>query len=247
MSSVLKYELARVEGLDFETYYSSDPRFSNKLRYDVKRLNGKIIGLVQRLGLELNNYSISYYFPDPSCMPIIGGPTFITNTASLNYSIDHRVNEKGRRIKMSVIGATKFLSDSADVFLIPTMGFSSRYDPMASELFLSRGGSSRLIGAQAPLLYGALPVDHYAENWMASVRLDYDLSKSVEVFAGVVVWDEMESDIVAGLTYSLGPLKIQMPLYSLSIMEDNGYEPFNYWRFSLNLTELNPWKMIRNN
>jgi hypothetical protein len=247
ISSSLKYEFARVQGMVEGRFYSSDPRFSNKLRYEVVRSNGKTVGLVQNLGLEFNNYNISYKFGDDWGEP--NEFTRNTNTVSLNYSIDQRVNEKGRRIKMSVIAAAILPSDSYQVFILPTMGFSPEYDPMSSELFLNRGyGEERgLLGAQAPMLYGALPLHYGAQDWMASARFDFDLTKSVELFAGVLVFDEMNYNFVYGLTYSVGPLKVQMPLYSPMIggLNPGDYEPYKYWRFSLNLTELNPWKLIR--
>ena len=72
------------------------------------------------------------------------------------------------------------------------------------------------------------------------------LSKFLSVFAGALVHDDNNFDAVAGLTCTLGPLKIHMPLYSNEIVaEGASYEPYKNWMFSLNLRNLNPWGLAR--
>jgi hypothetical protein len=116
---------------------------------------------------------------------------------------------------------------------------------------MNRNITSGILSRAAALEHGALPLIHLAQKWMVSSRIGYEVTSNVEAFAGALVYDESYGDLVAGLAYTLGPLKIHMPLYSTSMMfdinatEGTKYEPWNYWMFSLDLRKLEPWGMIR--
>ena len=130
-----------------------------------------------------------------------------------------------------------------------TCGISTGFDPMADALMLDRGATSGLLSKQAPLMMGALPVNHFVSTGYTSVRLDYDLYSKGDLFVGYLLADNDElvpiTDLVAGLTYNLGPVKVQMPLYSNQIMDAEKYAPWKYWMFSLKLRELNPFNLLR--
>ena len=160
-----------------------------------------------------------------------------------NYSISHSLNKERDVITLSLLGAYIHNLDQWSHFELPTNGFNSRFDPMADILLLGREGGE-FFDAQAPNLYGALPVMHYASEWFVSARVDMDVRKNLDVFVGYLTGDDI-ADAVAGLTYQLGPVSVQMPLYSDQILDDDNYEPYKYWTFSLNLMDLNPSKIIR--
>jgi hypothetical protein len=165
------------------------------------------------------------------------------------------LNQKGKKITLS-LNSLIITGGNGDTFSlkIPTMGFGAEYDPMADVLLLDRGASGGLLSHQIDMPNGALPLNHYATSNFSSVRVDYTLTNKMNVFVGALGINRghhgEDGDYLAGLAYQLGPLSIQMPLYSKSMMDDmevegETYEPYKYWMFSLNLRDLNPWDLVR--
>ena len=214
---------------------------SHKLRFAASNASQLFVGIQQQFGLELRYFNFDYLesvLPEP--------PAMSSNqnlVAMANYSISHRLNKDRDVISLSLLGAYIHNLDQWSHFQLPTNGFNSNYDPMADILLLGRNGGG-FFDAQAPNLYGALPVFHFVNEWFVSARVDMDVRKNMDVFVGYLSGDDL-TDAVAGLTYQLGPVSVQMPLYSDQILDDENYEPYKYWTFSLNLMELNPSKIIR--
>ena len=109
-----------------------------------------------------------------------------------NYTIsrrcfeDNRANggeNKSERVRISLLGAHAFNLKGYE-FKLSTNGFNAGYDPMGDVLLLDRGRNGGFYGAQAPNLYGALPIDTLVSTWFASARLDWELGNGLSGFAG---------------------------------------------------------------
>ncbi|MBM71528.1 MAG: hypothetical protein CL847_01920 [Crocinitomicaceae bacterium] len=243
-SSKLGYEYVRRFGFsdDFGKRVSENPhRESHQLRFEAINSSSKIVGLKQNLGAELRYFN----FQQMSGI-FISPPQYYDNknvVAMGNYSLSHRLNEKGDRIKLSLLGAYVFNFDEYSHIRLSSNGFNASNDPMADILLLGRDDSHSFLRAQAPNLYGAVPISYSTDKWFANARVDLDFKKNLDWFIGYVATD-LETDLVAGLTYSIGFIKIQMPLYSDEIII-NDYNPVDLWTFSLNLMDLHPSKIIR--
>ena len=243
--SNLEYEYVLRAGfmtdIDDIGFFENPIRQSHKLRFAASNASQLFVGIHQRLGLELRYFSfddLDNVLPEP--------PAMFSNqnlVAMANYSISHSLNKDRDVITLSLLGAYIHNLDQWSHFELPTNGFNSRFDPMADILLLGREGGE-FFDAQAPNLYGALPVMHYASEWFVSARVDMDVRENIDVFVGYLTSEEL-NDAVAGLTYQLGPVRVQIPLYSDQILDDDNYEPYKYWTFSLNLMDLNPSKIIR--
>lgn len=232
-----------VEGfMDSDDYIKTPLRKSYALDYSVNKLRGKTVGLSHRLDLNLRRYDM-----DQTSPALIWPYQILTNSAmsyTLHYEAHYRFNKEHNYVKLNVLSSA-FISNDISYMGLQTCGISAGFDPMADALMLDRGATSGLLSRQAPLMMGALPVNHFATSGFTSVRVDYDLNRKSDLFAGMVVVDGDEYDYVAGLTYNLGPLKVQMPMYSNQIMDAEKYEPWKYWMFSLKLRELSPFKLLR--
>ena len=246
-SSKVGYEFATRFGFaddDVSGNYDNPYRLSHKLRFEATNSNAKIVGLNMNMGLECRyfNFRTPSFDPWPEAMDYYDNENVVF---SGNYSIEHRLNKRGKKIKMSLLGGYIHKVDEIMSHIsMPTQGFGYTYDPMADHLLLQRGNSQGILSNQAPLLYGALPSNLNFRNWMASIRFDYNLTRNIDVFCGGV-YTENEADEMVGLTYRLGLLKVQMPLYSYQISQDADYKPYKYFTFSLNLRDLNPVKLYR--
>ena len=242
-SSNLEYEYAIRFGFvdDHKNTNENPMRDSHKLRFDAQNSNDKIVTLEQNLGVELRYFNFQYFGNEYIEPPLIKDNQNLVTM--INYNVSNRINKSGDKVKLSLLGAYIYNFENSWMSL-STNGFNSKYDPMADVLLLDRGQTSGFFSAQAPILYGELPISLTAQQWFASARVDVDLKKNFDGFLGYVS-TESESDLVAGLTYSLGFMKIQMPLYSDQILDEEKYEPYKYWTFSLNLRNLNPSKLLR--
>ena len=253
-SSSARYEYARVSGfMDSYEFSSAPSRQSSSVRLNALKNNSKPLGTTQNMGLEVRSFNfdlIKYFLINP---PQLYRATSVTISA--NYSAVKTLNRKGKKISVSLITQVRRSGFSSGFdFKMPTMGFGAQYDPMADVMLLDRGATSGLLSHQIDMPNGALPLNHYASSNFSSVRVDYTLTKNMDVFVGAIginIGNFSEyGDHVAGLAYQLGPLSIQMPLYSKSMMDDMEaegakYEPYKYWMFSLNLRDLNPWELVR--
>ncbi|MEC7653364.1 MAG: M1 family metallopeptidase [Bacteroidota bacterium] len=250
-SSNLSYEYVRRFGFVDNFYLKISPyRESYKLRFEAKNTSTFIVDLKQSLGLEARYFNLQRY-SGLSIEP----PEIIDNeniVIMANYTISRRCFEdkranggenKSERVRISLLGAHAFNLNGYE-FKLSTNGFNAGYDPMGDLLLLDRGRNGGFYGAQAPNLYGALPVDTLVSNWFASARLDWELGTGLSGFAGYL-FTETETNLVAGFAFNLGFLNIQMPLYSNQIHNDEEYNPWKYWTFGLNLIDLNPSKVIR--
>ena len=237
---------------DADVFHAPVNNISHSIKFDAVKKRGGMIGLKNYMGLEIKNYNLPV-----ADVILIYPPTFRNTSAStaMVYYTAQRKNRQGRRATVNFLGLSKLNFDAHPLqwspLVIPTAGFGAQYDPMHDELLMNRNISSGILSRAAALEHGALPLIHFAQKWMVSSRIGYEVTSNVEAFAGALVYDESYGDLVAGLAYTLGPLKIHMPLYSISMMEDinategNKYEPWNYWMFSLDLRKLEPWGMIR--
>jgi len=182
----------------------------------------------------------------------------IFNISTAYYQATKRIANSNKRIKLNILSSIIFNDEDEFVWnglnnnaQIPTSGFGAQFDPMADNLLLDRGATSGLLSTQTQLEHGALPLKSLAREWMSSAKLEYELAKYLSVFAGALLYDNDNFEAVAGVTCSIGPFQIHMPLYSTSMINDieandSSYEPYKYWMFSLNLNQLNPWGIIRN-
>jgi len=260
-SSSARYEYARVSGFmdsdNFDWPQNPNPltpkRQSNSLRFNALRNKSKALGITQKIESEiriftLDNPGVTFEYPPPLVRTT-------SVTLSANYIAVKTLNQKGKKITLS-LNSLIITGGNGDTFSlkIPTMGFGAEYDPMADVLLLDRGASGGLLSHQIDMPNGALPLNHYATSNFSSVRVDYTLTNKMNVFVGALGINRghhgEDGDYLAGLAYQLGPLSIQMPLYSKSMMDDMEvegvtYEPYKYWMFSLNLRDLNPWDLVR--
>jgi hypothetical protein len=158
-------------------------------------------------------------------------------------------------VRLQLLGKANLTNSINTLSNIATAGFGADLDPMADNFLFERNSNEGLMSSQASLENGALPLRHYAKNWMTSARVGIDLVKYFELFYGVLLYDNhsedmVELDAVAGITFSLGPLKITMPLMSSNMISDMNnagvdYAPHKYFLFTLDLRKLEPWGMIR--
>jgi len=229
------------------------------LAFDAIKKRGKIIGLQQKMGFETRQFITmeNQIEPPPSGDKLILYKD-VFNISTAYYEATKRISTSSKKIKLNVMSSIIIHDQDVAVWngpnnnaQIPTAGYGALLDPMADNLLLDRGATSGVLSAQTQLKHGALPLNYFAINWMSSAKLKFEFSKYLSVFTGALVYDNNNFDAVAGLTGSLGPLKIHMPLYSISMMDemesaDESYATYKYWMFSLDLRKLNPSGLIRN-
>ncbi|MAO47070.1 MAG: hypothetical protein CL823_07965 [Crocinitomicaceae bacterium] len=249
--SSLGYEYATRFGYPDEHVFTdnSTTQQSHKLRFEASKSNGDIVGFKQNIGIEarfydLNLYEHSNWLP----LPPEGIKDNHNLVAMLNYSADYRLNKRGKRIKMSFLCAYSHSLSEEGNFQLPTNGFGARNDVMGDHLLLERDAQDGLLSRQAPNLYGAMPIEMYAKTWFTSLRFDYNITQSIDLFCGGIVMDldtlYEDYDAIMGMTYKLGILKFQLPLLSLT-QNNESRLPLRKWTFSLNLRDLNPNSLIR--
>ena len=141
-------------------------------------------------------------------------------------------------------------------------GTGAHFDPLADQLLLNRGGGMPGVdggwtGRQASLDRGGLPLDMVAPAGLWSVRGGFRHGIGLEVFAGAAgAWEDgtdiiggsslsQNFNAVAGVALPLGPLEIQVPLWVAKASEDA--QPWNGWKFKLDLRALNPMTLARKN
>ncbi len=258
--SKIKYESVFVNGFMDSEYYDETPfRSSHSFAFDAINKRVKTKGLKQKMGFETRQFSTM----ENQLEPMPGGFELILskdvfNISTVYYEATKRISNSNKKIKLNVLSSIIFHDEDVAVWngpnnnaQISTSGYGAQFDPMADNLLLNRGASSGLLSAQTQLDHGALPLRNLAREWMSSAKLEYELAKYLSVFAGALVYDDDNFEAVAGVTCSIGPFQIHMPLYSTSMINDieandSSYEPYKYWMFSLNLNQLNPWGIIRN-
>ena len=96
-----------------------------------------------------------------------------------------------------------------------------------------------------------------APQGLWSIRAAYDTPWAVGLFAGAVgAWGdgvdavggsdlEAVSNAVLGLSLPLGPLEFQIPVWTAEAAE--GTQPWEAWMFKLDLRNLNPLSLVRQN
>lgn len=228
--------------MDSDNYIRNPRRMAYSLDFSADKLRGKVIGLSHRFDLNIRRYDLDFTSPALIWPYQILTKSVMTYTG--HYGATHKINGGSKYIKLNII-SSGFISRETDALRLPTSGIHAGWDPMADALLLDRGAVDGLLSQQAPLSMGALPVTHMAYNGFTSLRLDYDLYEKGDLFVGSVVWDSEYIDNVVGLTYNLGPVKIQMPLYSNSIRDAEKYEPWKNCMFSLRMKDLNPFDLLR--
>ena len=257
--SKVKVESVVVNGfMDSETYSETPFRSSHSLAFDAIKKRGKLIGLQQKMGVETRQFITMENQIEPPPLPILLGEKLVLyqdvfNISTAYYQATKRISNSRKKIKLNILSRVIFHDEEVAAWngpnnnaQIPTAGYGAQLDPMADNLLLDRGANSGFLSTQTQLKHGALPLNYFASNWMSSAKLEFKFSKYLSVFTGALVYDDINFEPVAGFTFSLGPLKIHMPLYSNEILaESSSYEPYKYWMFSLNLHKLNPWGMAR--
>jgi len=264
--SKIKYESVFVNGfMDSEKY--SDTQFrsshtpfrsSHSFAFDAIKKRSKIIGLKQKMGFETRQFMTMENRIEPQPVgPLLILYKDIFNISTAYYQATKRIANSSKKIKLNILSSIIFNDEDEFVLnglnnnaQIPTSGFGAQFDPMADNLLLERGESSRLLSAQTQLKHGALPLNNLAREWMSSAKLEYEFAKYLSVFGGALLYDNDNFDAVAGFIGYFGPFRIYMPLYSISMIDemesdDESYAPYKDWMFSLNLNELNPWGIIR--
>ena len=217
-----------------------------------------MIGLQQKMGIETRQFITMENQIEPPPLPILLGEKLVLyqdvfNISTAYYQATKRISNSSKKIKLNILSRVIFHDEEVAAWngpnnnaQIPTAGYGAQFDPMADNLLLNRGATSGFLSTQTQLEHGALPVNYFANNWMSSAKLEFKFSESLSVFAGALVYDDINFEPVAGITYDLGPLKIHMPLYSNEILaEGTSYEPYKHWMFSLNLHKLSPWGLAR--
>jgi len=252
--SKVKVETVVVNGfMDSDNYSETPFRSSYSLAFDAIKKRGKLIGLQQEMGIETRQFITMENQIEPQ--PLGGKLLYqdVFNISTAYYEATKRISNSSKRIKLNILSRVIFHDEEVAAWngpnnnaQIPTSGYGAQFDPMADNLLLNRGATSGFLSTQTQLEHGALPVNYFANNWMTSAKLEFEFSESLSVFAGALVYDDINFEPVAGITYDLGPLQIHMPLYSNEILaEGTSYEPYKHWMFSLNLHELSPWGLAR--
>lgn len=236
-----------VEGfMDSDEYRKTPLRRSYSLDYSIDKVRGNFVGLSHRLDFNVRMYEFDQISP-----ALIYPYHSIKKSATsytLHYGLDYRFNKGQKYLKLNMIYSFIPRNEISGMTLY-TSGIHAGFDPMADALMLDRGAVDGVLSRQAPLMMGALPVTFAASKAYSSMRLDYDLYRNGDLFVGYILADNDElifhKDLVAGLTYNLGPLEVQMPLYSNQIMDAEKYEPWKYWMFSLRVKGFNPFDLLR--
>ena len=213
-----------------------------------------MIGLQQKMGVETRQFiTMENQIEPPPLGDKLALYQDVFNISTAYYEATKRISNSRKKIKLNILTRVIFHDEEVAAWngpnnnaQIPTSGYGAQFDPMADNLLLDRGATSGFLSTQTQLEHGALPVNYFANNWMSSAKLEFKFSESLSVFAGALVYDDINFEPVAGFTCALGPLKIHMPLYSNEILaEGTSYEPYKHWMFSLNLHNLSPWGLAR--
>jgi hypothetical protein len=172
------------------------------------------------------------------------------------WSLDGRVTRVGSQVvdpELDFNWADSRNLENPD-FGTAVAGTGAHFDPLADQLLLNRGSSPEdgWTGRQASLDRGGLPL-----NMVAPQGLWYDTPWGVGLFAGAVgAWGdgvdavggsdlEAVSNAVLGLSLLLGPLEFQIPVWTAEAAE--GTQPWEAWMFKLDLRNLNPLSLVRQN
>jgi hypothetical protein len=253
-ASKLNFEYVFLNGFADSDDFSTPPqRTSYSLKFDAIKKRGEIMGLSQEMGIELRQFNFDVVSPAFIWPYLTDSYDFLQGTA--HYSLRKKIGNSGKNVRLQLLGKANLTNSINTLSNIATAGFGADLDPMADNFLFERNSNEGLMSSQASLENGALPLRHYAKNWMTSARVGIDLVKYFELFYGVLLYDNhsedmVELDAVAGITFSLGPLKITMPLMSSNMISDMNnagvdYAPHKYFLFTLDLRKLEPWGMIR--
>jgi hypothetical protein len=177
------------------------------------------------------------------------------------WSLDGRVTRVGSQVvdpELDFNWADSRNLENPD-FGTAVAGTGAHFDPLADQLLLNRGSSPEdgWTGRQASLDRGGLPLNMVAPQGLWSIRAAYDTPWGVALFAGAVgAWGdgvdavggsdlEAVSNAVLGLSLPLGPLEFQIPVWTAEAAE--GTQPWEAWMFKLDLRNLNPLSLVRQN
>ena len=140
-------------------------------------------------------------------------------------------------------------------------GSQASFDPLADALLLYRGAdtsSGSWLSRQANMERGGLPLNLVATRGFASlsgeVRLPIGLpivvqaggalARNPDWGAGPPMNERLH--LVSAACLDLGPVRISVPVWTREAGTDV-WGPADRWRFSLNLLEMNPWDLVRQN
>jgi hypothetical protein len=170
------------------------------------------------------------------------------------------VPSAGREVEWSV-DARLVAVDGWQEFGAAPAGSQASFDPLVDALLLYRGADTSAgswLSRQANLERGGLPLNLVSSRGFSSLGAEMHLpiglpitvqaggalARNPEWGVGTPVADRLH--LVASGCLDLGPVRISVPVWTREAGTDV-WGPADRWRFSLNLLELNPWDLVRQN
>ena len=176
------------------------------------------------------------------------------------YHLERTVPSAGRERQWSV-DARLVAVDGWNEFGAAPAGPQASFDPLVDALLLYRGADTSAgswLSRQANLERGGLPLNLVSSRGFSSLSAEMclpmglpisvqaggALARNSEWGVGTPVVDRLH--LVASACLDLGPVRVSVPVWTHEAGTDV-WGPEDRWRFSLNLLELNPWDLVRQN
>ena len=176
------------------------------------------------------------------------------------YHFERTVPSAGRETKWSV-DARVVAVEGWNQFGSAPAGSQASFDPLVDALLLHRGAdtsSGSWLSRQANMERGGLPLNLVASRGFASLSAEMHLpvglpismqmggavARNREWGVGTPVAERLH--LVASGCLDLGPVRVAVPVWTHEAGTDV-WGPAERWRFSLNLLDLNPRDLVREN
>lgn len=176
------------------------------------------------------------------------------------YHFERTVPSAGRETKWSV-DARVVTVEGWNQFGSAPAGSQASFDPLVDALLLCRGADSSSgswLSRQANMERGGLPLNLVASRGFASLSAEMHMpiglpismqiggavARNREWGVGTPVSERLH--LVASGCIDLGPVRVSVPVWTHEAGTDV-WGPAERWRFSLNLLDLNPRDLVREN
>jgi hypothetical protein len=255
-------ELIHIDGYGDQWLWLSEPPLIRRMAARAElmvnhRLEG-LPGARQSLSVRttrVQHDGVDSYLIDPP-MPL----TMNNSVLDAWYHLERTVPSAGREVGWSV-DARLVAVDGWHEFGAAPAGSQASFDPLVDALLLYRGADTSAgswLSRQANLERGGLPLNLVSSRGFSSLRAEMRLpmglpitlqaggalARNPEWGVGLPVVDRLH--LVASGCLDLGPVRISVPVWTREAGTDV-WGPADRWRFSLNLLELNPWDLVRQN
>lgn len=203
----------------------------------------------QSLALQWKGMGSLYqYQPSPYWLGLRGDPGLfpsfdnLAHVFTLEYEGSKSIRSKGKGLHWRVFGG--IVSGNQELYPLLGSGPSGAVDPMMDYIFLSRDGAGWL-GRQIATQHGGLPMSNViAKESLVAASFKWKASRLIGLFAGGVMADG-DAHWASGLSVSLGPLELQLPLVSDQLLDAYEYDPAAQITWRLDIQSLSPYHLLR--